>query len=128
MTNKANEESAYKRGEEGGQTSPTHKLLMEISIAINIVLAMLSGYSAFRMAKLDAAKKSIEHQLLIQKNTPSINAFYVMADIGNLRAFLDSKEPFPFAQDVSKYRIVENPIFGRLSADLAELRQEKNKA
>jgi hypothetical protein len=64
--------------------------------------------------------------LLIQKNTPLITTFFVLSELQIFREFLDSKSVFPFAQEISSYRISENPILVRLSSDINVLRSGNN--
>jgi hypothetical protein len=103
------------------------KWLLTVSVGVNVVLAAVSGYTAFVKSDLEAQKKTLEQQLLVQENSPAVSMFYVLADVANLRSFLDSKDPLPFVQDVTRYRIYQNQGFDRLSSDLAELRKGRSR-
>lgn len=117
-----------------------YNLFLTISLIVNVVLASFSGYSAFKTSTLEDEKRkmelekgkieqsrlNIEQELLIEKNTPHLSTFYLITKIESLHAFLESKQPFPYAQQVERYRILENEKFQQLSSEMKNFRENKN--
>lgn len=116
----------------------TYAFFLTVSLIVNIILAIFSGYSGFRTAGLENEKKKIEvekgliekerkqieQELFIEKNIPHLSTFYLITSIDALNSFIKSKESFPFAQQIRRYRILETEPFARLSADMEKLRRK----
>jgi hypothetical protein len=111
------------------KTSP---LLVAISLIVNVCLAILSGYLGYQnhlvgleKGKIENEKANLEKELLIEKNTPHLSTFYLITKTESLYAFLKKNEPFPYAQQVERFRIVENEAFEKLSLDFEMLRTKR---
>lgn len=128
--------------EKGSKTNPKsiNSIVTIISLIINLILAIVSGYSAFRASKLENEKKkveiekskiekerqSIEKELFLEKNTPHLSTLYLITKIETLHAFIKSKESFPFAHQVERYRIFENSNFEQIRKDIKKLSRKLN--
>lgn len=114
------------------KNKPIYNFFLTISLIVNVILAIFSGYSAFRTSKLDDEKKKIEierkgieTELFIEKNKPHLSTFYLVTKIDALNEFLKSKAPFPYAQQVDRYRILDNQQFEQLSSDIEKLKKNQ---
>jgi len=98
-----------------------------ISVAVNVVLAIIAGYSAYTASRLDNDKKTLEQQLLVQKYTPTISAFYIRSEVQNWEGFFKSKDALPFTNGIQKYRIFQNLVFDKLSADVSSQHRDNQR-
>jgi hypothetical protein len=50
-----------------GRAAHTNKILLTVSAMVNVVLALFSGYTAYRAAELDAVKKILKISCLFRR-------------------------------------------------------------
>ena len=122
------------------KSNKVYNFFLTVSLIVNVALAIFSGYSAFRAATLENEKgkievekgriekqrQQVEQELFVEKNIPHLSTFYLITSINALESFTKSKEQFPFAQQVRRYRILETEAFDRLSADIKRLPKKAN--
>lgn len=102
-----------------------NRILLPISLGVNIILAIFSGYSSIQKSKLENErdkmeneKAQIEQQLYMEKNIPRLSTFYSIAKIEVFSSFLKSKQQFPYGQHIEKYAMLETQQLEDLSRDL----------
>lgn len=112
--------------------SRIHNTFLTISVIVNVILAIIAGYSAYKKSKLEdqktkieISKSQLENELFLEKNTPRLSTFYLISRIETFYDFLNSKGPFPFTQQVEKFRILDNQYTDQLSQDFDKMNKAR---
>lgn len=104
----------------GGDKGP--RWLLVLSLILNAVLGVATGWATYSKTQAETDKMRLEQQLQLRANLPDIATLHILAELGALQGFLESRDPLPFTVDIRHFTIYGNAGFQRLEAELAELR------